>query len=368
MAGSEERAFNQPASDAVDASFGVKGVMIKHLSRTDRADAYMPTDGDLISACYVSYDDEGKVMSTNDNEVANEVRKNDPDRAAHPYFFVSEGLPIDFVVGSGGVVRAWELACKSMKEGEKVRIWSSASFRNRDGTLTEDEKKMDADKGYVVFDVEILSVIPLSLIDAQQRKKEVEELKKKGNEFFQSEQYRQATAYYRRAALCGIPRKIEETGSGVELPEDEAALHKEVMFCHLNAAAALEKQLKHTEAIEHCDSVMNNQDLNDVNVNAKALYRKAVALHQLKRMDEAEKVVEEAASLLPDDRAISSLAQRIAKQRHQTKIEGKNVYKRMVSSKGALYSDKPERPPPLLSQIWTIIKSLCCGAKKKKDE
>lgn len=134
----------------------------------------------------------------------------------------------------------------------------------------------------------------------EERLKVAEELRVKGNEFYNSKDYFNAADCYHRA-LFHVD--FEEMSWNFELLDQhrDAVLVIKVPLC-LNAAAVKLKDNEFEAALKLADYVLKEQK-----DNAKAMYRKASALLMLKRYDEGITVIKRANRLSPNDAAILGL-------------------------------------------------------------
>jgi tetratricopeptide (TPR) repeat protein len=141
----------------------------------------------------------------------------------------------------------------------------------------------------------------------EERLQAAEDLRTRGNDFYRTGDFFNAGDCYHRA-LYQVD--FEEMSWNFELLDShrDSVLEIKLPLC-LNAAAVRLKDNEFSSAVKLADAVLKEQPN-----HPKALFRKASALMQLKKFDEALAVAKKAARLSPGDQSITVLLTALKKQ------------------------------------------------------
>jgi len=156
---------------------------------------------------------------------------------------VDRGTPFTFTLGTGEVIKGWDLGVASMKLGEKSVFTIHPDLGYGEGGSGE---KIPGNST-LIFEVELLGFKdkPKSKWDFSDEERRVEALKFKneGNTFFKNSQFADAR------------KKYEDAVDYIE--NDSSPEATEILIpSYLNLAAVCTKQSEFSKAIEYADKVL----------------------------------------------------------------------------------------------------------------
>lgn len=226
--------------------------------------------------------------------------------------------PFKFTVGKGQVIKGWDKGFATMKKGEKAILRCRADYAYGDrptGSIPANAT--------LNFEVELLDFREKKKdrwdYNDEDKEKEGNELKEKGNQLFKEKNYNDAIAAYLDAA---------------DLVGEVAHLAPLFFACKLNAAQAFLNLTNYPDAIVHCNEVLKR----DPN-NVKGLYRRAVARNHLGLCDEAHADLIHLLQLDPTNSAAKIELEKAKKKIQLSKEKSKKAYGNFFS-KLSVYDDK----------------------------
>lgn len=235
---------------------------------------------------------------------------------------VDRGDPFQFTLGKGEVIKGWDSGVATMKRGEKslFTIHPDYAYGSRgQGKIPPNST--------LKFEVELLDFEdkPKSKWDfnEEERRKEAEKFKSKGNEFVKSQKYKEAKVEYEK---------------GVDyLADDNSQEAKTLLYSlHLNLSLACTKLIELHKAMEHATKAL------DIDMHSsKAYFRRAQARAGLGDLEEA---IEDMKLALENDPKNSEAEKEIAIYKNKLKVskeKEKKTFANMFKS-GGLY-DEPEK-------------------------
>ena len=192
---------------------------------------------------------------------------------------VDRGKPFKFTIGQGMVIKGWDEGFASMKVGEKATLKIRSDYGYGD---TGSPPKIPA-KAELLFDVELLDFQEKPKerwqMTAEERLERANKLKAEGTEFFNKQNFHEATAKYEDAASYSVDEGME----GDDIPEEERPLY---VSCWSNAAMCYLKLKEWPDAVRACNSVLSIET--EAKSNIKALYRRGYARMKLGLYKEAK--------------------------------------------------------------------------------
>ena len=216
------------------------------------------------------------------------------------------------------VIYGWELACASMKKGEKARFKISSAYAYGANGFPPD---IPPDTN-LVYDIELIEwksmrnmkdkFMEKTSQSYEQLVEGAEKEKEAGNELFKEEEYHAAIERYQEAIQCA--RFVYE-------PKLRYTTRPILLACELNIAYCHLKLKNWREAIKNCDEALK-MDAHE----PKAYYRKAVAYRMLGKDAEAKKNILQAKRLNSEDPGIDREMALIEWQWDQRKKKEKKIF------------------------------------------
>ena len=151
----------------------------------------------------------------------------------------------------------------------------------------------------------------------------IKSIKTIGNNFFKEQKIQDAKRKYKKAL-----RYLEHVEENMELEDDESQMDK--LYClpiTLNLAACSLKLKEYSDALQHCDQVLQEEEN-----NVKALFRKGQALNGLNKWDEALESFKQANQIEPTDKGILNEITRTKKAMDAYKEKEKKMYSKLFAS------------------------------------
>ena len=229
--------------------------------------------------------------------------------------------PLDFKVGTGMVIKGWDLGILSMKVGEKATLTIKSEY----GYGSKGSPPKIPGGATLVFDVELVSVGAKDEENGEDDDEDEEELsdeqklenakkhKEEGNGFFKSGNLMEALAKYREAVM--EIEDIDET----EKPEVKEALK----LLNLNIATVTKKMEKWPEVVKATSKALEYEK-----DNVKALFFRGVANRHLKEFTLATEDLKAAIKLNPNDKAMRAEFEALKEdKKKQIQAEKRNLWK-----------------------------------------
>ncbi|KAL0214461.1 hypothetical protein P9112_006645 [Eukaryota sp. TZLM1-RC] len=229
------------------------------------------------------------------------------------------GEPFSFTIDQGQVIKGWDIAVKSMKEGERASFWlhSSVAYGERGSP-----PKIPANAP-LVFDIELISFEPdYSSLSSNELIEIAVQEKQAGADKFSSKDLQGAAKHWQRSldALDNIWPEEEEK----ELKEQVDTMMKSVQLnlglVHLktnNARNAINVLLKVLEVEPN---------------NKKALYRLSMAYFECSDFEEAKKFAEKLIEVDSDSKEGRNMLSKISQAVKREELRQKNMFKKMMSA------------------------------------
>ena len=210
----------------------------------------------------------------------------------------SRGQPLQFKLGVGAVIKAWDVAVAAMKQGEVALVYCRSDY----GYGWEGSPPKIPSDAALKFEVELLGWKVKDKDDCTDSEKLAhgQEMRAEGADLFKRAEWMEAREKFVEGAeyLDEVPHK------------DEGDAHSALLSCLLNAAQCDLKLGEWAAAIERCDKVLA-LDASSV----KGLYRRGVAYGEMGRPAEAAADLLRACKLEPQNREVRGAYER-AKAAH----------------------------------------------------
>jgi peptidylprolyl isomerase len=250
---------------------------------------------------------------------------------------------VQFTLGRGQVIKAWDLAFASMRIGEKASIVAAPSYaygeRGTGGIPPHSTLR---------FEVELLGVSPPKVWDMSSAEKlaAAHDAKAKGTDAIKGGDYETALSEFQRGveAVKGLSNEWEQE----ELSdEDKAKIEPLLMALSNNVALAASKledwrtaQVNASEAARVAYKLLDAGDESVKGTLTRALFRSAVALRTLGELESATQDIVEAMKLSPGDASVRAeydlIRQCVAKESSKTKKMARAMFG------DSLYTDKSD--------------------------
>ncbi|XP_063415307.1 peptidyl-prolyl cis-trans isomerase D-like [Mytilus trossulus] len=144
-----------------------------------------------------------------------------------------------------------------------------------------------------------------------------------GNNFFKEQKIQDAKRKYKKAL-----RYLEYAEDNMDMEEDESNMDKLFNIpITLNLAACSLKLKEYSDALQHCDQVLQEDEK-----NVKALFRRGQALNGLNKWDEALESLKQASQVEPTDKGILTEMAKTKKLVDAYKAKEKKMYSNMFAS------------------------------------
>ena len=151
---------------------------------------------------------------------------------------------------------------------------------------------------------------------------EAQELKIRGNKFYEKGDILEAAKLYEQAVF-----KFAHWYADMFASDEERTLVNAVKLpCHLNLAACSARLGNHDHTVTHCSQVLKQEPR-----NIKALFRRGAAHNVLGNLDEALSDLRLAAEIAPEDCHIRRELSKTLRLQAEYRSERRNMSKRMVS-------------------------------------
>ncbi|CRH02890.1 FK506-binding protein (FKBP)-type peptidyl-prolyl isomerase, putative [Plasmodium relictum] len=285
---------------------GDGGVIKTILRKGDEGEENTPKKGNEVTVHYV-----GKLESNG------KVFDSSRDR----------NVPFKFHLGSGEVIKGWDICVASMKKNEKCSVRLDSKY----GYGEEGCGENIPGNSVLIFEIELISFreAKKSIYDYTDEEKiqAAFDLKEEGNELFKKEQIDEAISKYKEALDFFMHAeewedKLLEKKKNIEIT------------CNLNLSTCYNKNKDYPNAIEHASKVLK-LDKN----NFKALYKLGVANMHFGFLEEAKDNLYKAASLSPKNVEIRNSYELCITKLKEARKKDKLTFGGMFN-KGSLYDEK----------------------------
>lgn len=305
---------------------------------------------ELLEMCQIDRIQDGAVLKKKIKEGSGYKRPNDGSKVQLKYTLTVEGapaplvslnVPTEFVLGSGTLPEALDLALPKMDKGEVARVTTHDS----DFLFSAEENKkrgFPVGKQKFIFDVELVDFEKAKEswdMDFTEKMETAKVDKEAGNTFFKAGRFRQAKSKYKKA--------LSSLESDYKFTEEEKKQAKEFkLSLYLNLAAVKLKVADYKEVIQNC-----NKALEIEKENPKALFRRAQAKFNLGDLEAARKDLVVAAHGAPNDKEIRNLLKDIDSKIKASIEKEKKVFSGMFEKLSQLEEKeakkiKKEEPAP----------------------
>lgn len=253
------------------------------------------------------------------------------------------GSPFNFTVGTGSVIKGWEIAIKTMKRNElaKFSIPSEYAYGSRGSppTIPPDTR--------LIFIIDLLDWVsgdeekkPVYRMSIDERISKCQEKKEAGGSHFKEGKFDQAIRQYRDIMKLAIISEFSDDGKVVELDNSEISskndpenvkkqeLKQLLLVGHLNLALCYLKVNKLDECISNCDSALKIDPK-----NVKAHFRKGLAYLPTNDYEKALKQFDTVLEIDPNNaeaKAQKTVCNTALRNYYQKQ---KDIFKNMFSSK-----------------------------------
>ncbi|XP_077989023.1 peptidyl-prolyl cis-trans isomerase FKBP8-like [Glandiceps talaboti] len=231
---------------------------------------------------------------------------------------VEEHSSLQFILGDGDVITAFDLAVALMELGEVCTLITDARYAygelGRKPDIPSDAK--------LRYELELLKVEDgpdVAVIDSTERLQLGNKKRERGNELYLRGDYSSAINSYTKALNI---LEAEEGGSNKEEYKD---IEEAKLKCHNNLAACQLKVEAYDAALMSCNSVLNVEP-----DNVKALFRKAKVLACKGEIEEAVADMRKAIKLEPSNKVIHQELSKLVVKHKEQMSSTKDMYKKMV--------------------------------------
>lgn len=311
--------ISQPCLD-LDLPPGMTKEIIQEGDGDDR-----PVDGDEVTVHYTGTFEDGTEFDSS----------------------LTRGSPFNFTVGTGSVIKGWDIGIKTMKKYELAKFSLPPELAYGAGgslpTIPPNSR--------LNFVIDLMDWVPgngekkpVYKMSVDERIAKCQEKKNLGGEHFKEGKYDLAIKHYREIMKLAVISEFRDDGKIVELdsensqlpPESDAEKAKKaelkqmLLVGHLNLALCYLKVNKLTECIINCDNALEIDPR-----NVKAHYRKGLAYLPTNDYEMALKQFETVLEIDPNNteaktqKTVCNTALRNYYQKQ------KNIFKNMFSSKSS---------------------------------
>jgi len=183
----------------------------------------------------------------------------------------TRGDPFTFPLGAGHVIKAWDLAVATMKQGELAMLTCRYDY-----AYGEQGSGSIPPNATLIFEVELLGWDDPEPDTAAEKIKAAAKKKELGNQFFKEGKFEEAAKTYTEALeffknAWGFGDEEKKQADEIKLP------------CFLNLAAAQLRTKEYSECVLNCHKSL---DIDAANV--KALFRRGQAYSRMNEFDRAK--------------------------------------------------------------------------------
>lgn len=243
---------------------------------------------------------------------------------------VSVKAPYRFTLGVGQVMQGWDVAVGTMRRGEKAKVTVDPKYASGWPTCPA-YFPYDAKAQY---EIEVLDFygkrMALATWQAARLRKEAEEYKARGKEYFVAGRVKIAMYCYYEALRF------------IDAIEDIAASDKEMQrTLKTNLAVCLFKENSFDETIKTCSEI-----LKPAPDTTKALYLRGMSFSKLGKLDEAAADLKKVLEATPDDLKAKAEYEQVLRKKMPKKAQKKSQYAELFDA-NMLYEEKPAKQKSL---------------------
>ncbi|KAL0210503.1 hypothetical protein RCL1_004939 [Eukaryota sp. TZLM3-RCL] len=223
--------------------------------------------------------------------------------------------PFGFTVFGNQVIKGWDIAVSSLKEGERASFWIHY-------TLAYGERGSPPNipaKANLVFDIELLEIeVDYTDMDDESLLKEINIRKEKGGELFKNGELDGAIMNWKKAL---------DAADSLDFEENRASNEQLFVNIKLNLGLAYIKTNQPTEAVQILAEVLASHT-----TNMKALYRSGLAHFKLLNYEEALGFVSRMLEVDANSKEALSLRRDVLKAKQNEDRRQKDLFKKMMSA------------------------------------
>ncbi|CAM9250036.1 unnamed protein product [Choristocarpus tenellus] len=241
------------------------------------------------------------------------------------------GKEFKFTIGTGSVIKGWDVGFASMKKGEKAILKCRSDYAYGDSPQGGIIKAGDT----LLFDVELLSFAPKPKekweMEPEELVAEATKLKDEGTMLFKEKRFGEAADRYVEGAdyASQAPEKMDPNSEAFE----EAHLLE--VSCYLNASQACLSNKDWAGAIGQASTVLKSDEN-----NVKALFRRGVARRHTGLLEECKVDLMAAYKLEPKNKAVVKEIQVLKASMKASKDKEKSMFGNMFGKGMSMYGDK----------------------------
>ena len=238
--------------------------------------------------------------------------------------------PLKFKVGTGMVIKGWDLGILSMKVGEKATLTIKSEY----GYGSKGSPPRIPGGATLIFDVELISVGAKDQDDEdeedeltdEQKVENAKKLKEEGNACFKNGNLMDALAKYREAIM-----EIEDV-------EEVDSVKESLKLLNLNIATVTKKMERWQEVVKATTKALEYEEN-----NVKALFFRGVAYRHLKEFASASDDLKAAIKLSPSDKAMRAEFEALKEDKKKQLQTEKGIFEKAFG--GGLYEEKVDPVP-----------------------
>ena len=262
----------------------------------------------------------------------------------------------EFTVGTGQVIKAWDLGFASMKIGEHAILTCRSDYAYGD----RGSPPKIPGGATLLFDVELLGFEEkqkeLWEMNGDEKILEAEKHKQYGTEHFKAKQFEAAVKQY-EDALGYLEQDEEEGVPGAEIVGPAAEKVPELKkSCLLNAGMCHMKMSNWASAINSCTEVLKLDDK-----NVKALFRRGSSFVKTQDFDRAKTDLVTAAKLDPKNKEVRAAYEALKAAVAAAKAKEKAAFAGKFT--GGMYGEKQSVAKPWQGKLPQVFFDIEHGGK-----
>jgi peptidylprolyl isomerase len=239
---------------------------VEAMSEEDWIDVSTATDGGILKKILLAAPDDAEGPPPSGYEVTAHYTGRLLDGTKFDSS-VDRGSPFKFVIGTGNVIKGWDVGFATMKVGEKAILKIAPEYAYG---AAGSPPKIPANST-LEFEVELLGfkekIKEKWQMSSDERLEVAKKLKTEGTDFFQKSKFAEAIEKYEGAADYAVDEGTEPK----DVPEEERPMY---VSCWSNAAMCHMKTKDWPSTIKACNNVLLVPGDSE---NVKALYRRGYA-------------------------------------------------------------------------------------------
>ncbi|KAJ3088825.1 hypothetical protein HK102_007841 [Quaeritorhiza haematococci] len=241
---------------------------------------------------------------------------------------------VEFVLGTGDLPEALDVALGQMKKGEKAEVrapldwcYGTSKLQEKGIMLEDSSKEVDGESAAVkkelVFEVMLVDFVEGKQswdMSKEEKMEDAQKCRELGNALFKDGKARWAVRKYEKAV------KYFQYDTDLSADQKETLNTTILLPCHLNLAACYSKPSLHdpSKILEHANQALG------INKNSvKALYRRAQALSLRQEYEDAEKDLKRAIELQPKEPSLRVLLREVREKMKGLEEKEKKLFKKM---------------------------------------